>query len=73
MKLRIFAAKPLWAAAFALVVFSHPIAAQKLSEKKFRLDTEAEVLLDLTASAPHTSWVKSGSEAAVATVFVDDQ
>ncbi len=73
MKLRISAAQPLLATALALAFFSHPISAQKLSEKTFRLETEAEVLLDLAASAPHTSWVEKGSEAAVATVFVDGQ
>ena len=31
-------------------------AAQTLSEKKFQLTSEAEVLLDVTASAPGASW-----------------
>ncbi len=52
-------------------IFSSNVPAQKLSEKTFRLEREAEVLLDLTAAAPQTSWVVTGSEAAVATVLVD--
>jgi hypothetical protein len=45
--------------------------AQTLSEKKFQLANEAEVLLDLTASAPGTSWLEKGREAATASVLVD--
>jgi hypothetical protein len=47
--------------------------AQSLLEKNFSVKTEAEVLLDLKASAPGTSWGNAGSEAAVATVMVDGQ
>ena len=54
-------------------VFYASSFAQTLLERTFPINAEAEVLLDLTASAPRTSWVKSGSEAAVATVFVDGQ
>lgn len=46
---------------------------QSLLEKRFRVETEAEVLLDLRATAPHTSWGEAGSEAAAATVSVDGQ
>jgi hypothetical protein len=52
-------------------IFSSNVPAQKLSEKTFRLEREAEVLLDLTAAAPQTSWAVTGSEAAVATVLID--
>jgi len=55
------------------ICFTQPLTAQKLSEKTFRLTAEAEVLLDLTASAPQTSWEVTGSEAAVATILVDGQ
>lgn len=47
------------------------ISAQTLLEKKFSASAEAEVLLDLTASAPGTSWRERGAEAAVATIYVD--
>ena len=57
----------------AVGFFCVSIPAQSLLEKSFRVETEAEVLLDLRASAPHTSWGEAGSEAAVATVFVDGQ
>jgi hypothetical protein len=60
-------------AAMAVGLFCVSVPAQSLLEKKFRVETEAEVLLDLRASAPHTSWAEAGSEAAVATVFVDGQ
>ncbi|MGH9838391.1 MAG: hypothetical protein ACREEM_06370 [Blastocatellia bacterium] len=48
-----------------------PAFAQPLVEKKFRATEEAEALLDLTASAPGTSWIEKGREAATATIFVD--
>jgi hypothetical protein len=47
--------------------------AQTLVEKKFSAATESEALLDLTASAPGTSWRESGAEAAAAVIFVDGQ
>lgn len=47
------------------------LAAQTLTEKTFQLTSEAEVLLDLTASAPGTSWLEAGREAATAGLFVD--
>lgn len=63
---------PLLTAILAVGLFcSNDVAGQSLLEKRFRAETEAEVLLDLKASAPHTSWVEAGSEAAVATLLVD--
>jgi hypothetical protein len=47
--------------------------AQTIAEKKFHAATEAEVLLDLTASAPGADWGAQGREAAAATIFVDGQ
>ncbi len=44
---------------------------QTLTERKFQLAAEAEVLLDLTASAPGTSWLEKGREAAAITLYVD--
>ena len=70
MKLRPFAFE-LFLAALTLAVLPGPIAAQTLKEKPFTVRGEVEVLLELTAAAPHTSWAESGSEAAVATLFVD--
>src|SRR4030095_1607772 len=64
---------PLLAAALAVGLFFSSAPAQSLLEKRCRVDNEAEVLLELKAAAPHTSWVEAGSEAAVATVFVDGQ
>jgi hypothetical protein len=58
-------------AIMAASLFSGSVSAQSLLEKKVRVEIEAEGLLDLTATAPHTSWAEAGSEAAVATVFVD--
>ena len=48
-------------------------SAQTLHEKKFSAPAESEALLDLTASAPGTSWRERGAEAAVATIFLDGQ
>jgi hypothetical protein len=49
------------------------ISAQTLLEKKFTAPSESEALLDLTASAPGTSWRERGAEAAVITIYVDGQ
>jgi hypothetical protein len=70
MKLRLLAPKLLFAITLILIG-PHGASAQKLVEKPFHIETEAEVLLDLTAAAPHTSWGVKENEAAVATVFVD--
>jgi hypothetical protein len=70
MKLRLFSLK-MFLAILTLAVFSRDISGQTLSEKPFEIKTDAEVLLDLTASAPGTSWATAGSEAAVASIFVD--
>ncbi|MBS1788705.1 MAG: hypothetical protein JST85_13340 [Acidobacteria bacterium] len=57
---------------FALIVlFTVSASAQTLVEKKFTASAESEATLDLTASAPGTSWEKSGSEAATVSIFVD--
>ncbi len=56
-----------------LTALFHQASAQTLIEKRFSVPAESEALLDLTASAPGTSWVEIGSEAAVATVIVDDR
>src|SRR5258708_16236349 len=72
MKLRPFLFE-LVLAVLCLPIFFDSASGQKLIEKPFRLKTESEVLLDLTASAPHTSWAESESEAAVATVIIDGQ
>jgi hypothetical protein len=48
-------------------------SAQTLLEKKFSAAADSEALLDLTASAPGTSWRERGAEAAVVTVYVDGQ
>jgi len=50
-----------------------PIFAQTLLEKRFSAPAESESLLDLTASAPGTSWRERGAEAAVVTIYVDGQ
>jgi hypothetical protein len=49
------------------------ISAQTLLEKRFSAAAESEALLDLTASAPGTSWRERGAEAAVVTIYVDGQ
>ncbi|MGH9936235.1 MAG: hypothetical protein ACREAM_08315, partial [Blastocatellia bacterium] len=63
----------LLAASFLLAASPAVIPAQTLLEKKFSATAEAEALLDLTASAPGTSWRERGAEAAVATIYVDGQ
>ncbi|MEO6725777.1 MAG: hypothetical protein ABIU20_00265 [Blastocatellia bacterium] len=63
--------KNVFAAAVMLAAAVVTVPAQTLLEKKFKADAESEALLDLTASAPGTSWVTAGAEAAVATIFVD--
>lgn len=70
MKLRRFLLN-LFLAAVTWSVFSQVISAETLREIPFKVGTEAEAFLDLTASAPHTSWAEAGSEAAVASVLVD--
>jgi hypothetical protein len=47
------------------------ISAQTLLEKRFTAPSESEALLDLTASAPGTSWRERGAEAAAITIYVD--
>jgi hypothetical protein len=49
------------------------ISAQTLLEKRFTAPSESEALLDLTASAPGTSWADGGAEAAVVTIYVNGQ
>jgi hypothetical protein len=49
------------------------ISAQTLLEKRFTASSESEALLDLTASAPGTSWRERGAEAAVVTIYLDGQ
>ena len=49
------------------------ISAQTLLEKRFTAPSESEALLDLTASAPGTSWRERGAEAAVVTIYLDGQ
>jgi len=49
------------------------ISAQTLLEKRFSVAAESEALLDLTASAPGTSWRERGAEASVVTIYVDGQ
>jgi len=68
--MRLFALK-LFLTALTLASFSAPASGQKLKEQSFNVKAEAEVLLDLTADAPRTSWALAGREAAVATVLVD--
>lgn len=61
----------LFLAALTLAIVSSLTCAQTLKEQSFHLKAEAEAILDLTAAAPHTSWRDTGSEAAVASLFVD--
>jgi hypothetical protein len=44
---------------------------ETLLEKRFEATAESEALLELTASAPNSSWLKQGSEAAAVTITVD--
>src|SRR5262249_28759601 len=62
----------LMAASFLLATPSGA-SAQTLLEKNFSATAESEALLDLTASAPGTSWRERGAEAAVITIYVDGQ
>jgi hypothetical protein len=48
-------------------------SAQTLLEKRFSAPAESEALLDLTASAPGTSWRERGAEAAAVTIYIDGQ
>ena len=56
-----------------LLMTPSAISAQTLLEKRFTAPAESEALLDLTASAPGTSWRERGAEAAVITIYVDGQ
>jgi hypothetical protein len=60
-------------AASILLIAPGGVAAQTLLEKKFSATAESEALLDLTASAPGTSWRERGAEAAVVKIYVDGQ
>lgn len=60
-----------FAATLLIAVIYATTSAQTLLEKGFKAEAESEALLDLTASAPGTSWVTTGAEAATATIFVD--
>jgi hypothetical protein len=60
-------------AASFLLMTPISISAQTLLEKRFTAPAESEALLDLTASAPGTSWRERGAEAAVITIYVDGQ
>src|SRR5215470_8148848 len=63
----------LFLAASFLSITPIPISAQTLLEKRFSVAAESEALLDLTASAPGTSWRDRDAEAAVITIYVDGQ
>jgi len=69
--MRTLTPKLLLAAALASGALHQAASAQTLLEKTFRVGAESEALLDLTAAAPGASWVESGKEAAVATLYVD--
>ena len=58
-------------AVFLMVVFAGSVAGQVLLEKEIQAPKECEALLDLTASAPGTSWGDEGREAAVVSLYVD--
>jgi hypothetical protein len=60
-------------AAGFLLMAPGAVSAQTLLEKKFSATAESEALLDLTASAPGTSWRERGAEAAVVTIYLDGQ
>jgi hypothetical protein len=57
----------LWAAG----LLSGTALAQQPFEKKFEVAEESEVLVDLTASGPGTSWVEKGKEAAALILSLD--
>src|SRR5262245_60712525 len=63
----------LFQTAILLLMATCAVSAQTLIEKRFSATAESEALLDLTASAPGTSWRERGAEAAVATIYVDGQ
>jgi hypothetical protein len=56
-----------------LIAFSSNTFSQTLNEKRFKVTIESEALLDLTAYAPNTSWIEKSSEAATATIFLDNR
>jgi hypothetical protein len=69
-----FTALNAWLLAAGLVLIAPGvITAQTLLEKRFSAAAESEALLDLTASAPGTSWRERGAEAAAVTIYVDGQ
>jgi hypothetical protein len=48
-----------------------PAFAQTPVDRKFHVNAESEAVLELTASAPNTSWIETEREAAVATISID--
>ncbi len=70
MNLRTIALRVVLAAGAACLL-EQALPAQTLLEKTFTVQSESEVLLDLTAVAPGTSWLETGREAAVVTLSVD--
>jgi hypothetical protein len=71
MMMHRFASKMLFLTLLILGFFHGSAWAQNPVERTFELGTESEVLLDLTAAAPGTSWSEKGKEAAVARILVD--
>ena len=64
--------KRLSVATFVAILFSpHALLAEVQREKSFQVATESEVLLDLVATVPGTSWADKGNEAASARLFLD--
>ncbi len=55
------------------LIFAVNISAQTVLEKKFKAASESEATLDLTASAPNSSWVEQDGEAAAVKILLDDR
>ncbi|PYV46582.1 MAG: hypothetical protein DMG92_17775, partial [Acidobacteria bacterium] len=58
-------------AMLALLLFAAIADAQDAFHKQFTLNTDAEVTLLLTASAPGADWGREGAEAPLCDVFID--
>lgn len=59
---------------FSLCALTFPAIAETAADSleiRFELDAAAEVVAEITASAPGASWKRLGAEAAVATIYLD--
>lgn len=58
-------------AIFVLLALTGAMRAQEVLHKQFTVNSEAEIILSLTATAPRADWGKEGSEAPLCDALID--